>query len=244
MILIENLSKNFGRLTALDQVSLTLTKAKSYAMVGPNGSGKTTLIKSILGMVRPSSGTIHFKGKDIANEWKYREDIGYMPQIGRYPENMRIGELIDMMRNIRQNGKPVDEELIDAFKLYKMYDKRMHTLSGGTRQKVSASLAFLFHAPVLILDEPTAGLDPISVEILKEKILHERRMGKLLMITSHILSDLDELATEMVYIFEGKIQYNNSIEALKKETNETKLNKAVTTLIKQKELLASITEQV
>jgi Cu-processing system ATP-binding protein len=244
MILIENLSKNFGRLTVLDQVNLTLTKAKSYAMVGPNGSGKTTLIKSILGMVRPSSGTIHFKGKDIANEWKYREDIGYMPQIGHYPENMRIGELIDMMRNIRQNGKPVDEELIDAFKLYKMYDKRMHTLSGGTRQKVSASLAFLFHAPVLILDEPTAGLDPISVEILKEKILHERRMGKLLMITSHILSDLDELATEMVYIFEGKIQYNNSIEALKKETNETKLNKAVTTLIKQKELLASITEQV
>jgi Cu-processing system ATP-binding protein len=243
MILIENLSKYFGRLTALDQVNLALDKAKSYAMVGPNGSGKTTLIKSILGLVRPSSGTIHFKGKDIANEWKYREDIGYMPQIGRYPENMRIGELIDMMKNIRENGKPVDEELIDSFKLYKMYDKRMHTLSGGTRQKVSASLAFLFHAPVLILDEPTAGLDPISVEILKEKILHERRIGKLLIITSHILSDLDELATEMVYIFEGKIQYNNSIEALKKETNETKLNKAITTLIKQKELLASITEQ-
>ncbi|MBK7651337.1 MAG: ABC transporter ATP-binding protein [Flammeovirgaceae bacterium] len=243
MILIENLSKYFGRLTALDQVNLALDKAKSYAMVGPNGSGKTTLIKSILGLVRPSSGTIHFKGKDIANEWKYREEIGYMPQIGRYPENMRIGELVDMMKNIRENGKPVDEELIDAFKLYKMYDKRMHTLSGGTRQKVSASLAFLFHAPVLILDEPTAGLDPISVEILKEKILHERRIGKLLIITSHILSDLDELATEMVYIFEGKIQYNNSIEALKKETNETKLNKAITTLIKQKELLASITEQ-
>jgi Cu-processing system ATP-binding protein len=243
MILIENLSKKFGRLTALDQVNLALDKAKSYAMVGPNGSGKTTLIKSILGLVRPSSGTIHFRGKDIANEWKYREEIGYMPQIGRYPENMRIGELVDMMKNIRENGKPVDEELVDAFKLYKMYDKRMHTLSGGTRQKVSASLAFLFHAPVLILDEPTAGLDPISVEILKEKILHERRMGKLLIITSHILSDLDELATEMVYIFEGKIQYNNSIEALKKETNETKLNKAITTLIKQKELLASITEQ-
>lgn len=243
MIIIENLSKNFGRLAALDQVNLALDKAKSYAMVGPNGSGKTTLIKSILGLVRPSSGTIHFRGKDIANEWKYREDIGYMPQIGRYPENMRIGELIDMMKNIRENGKPVDEELIDSFKLYKMYDKRMHTLSGGTRQKVSASLAFLFHAPVLILDEPTAGLDPISVEILKEKILHERRIGKLLIITSHILSDLDELATEMVYIFEGKIQYNNSIEALKKETNETKLNKAITTLIKQKELLASITEQ-
>lgn len=244
MIITENLSKNFGRLTALDQVTLSLSKGKSYAMVGPNGSGKTTLIKSILGLVRPTSGTIHIKGKNIANEWKYREDIGYMPQIGRYPENMRIGELIDMMKTIRQEVKAVDEELIDAFKLYKMYDKKMHTLSGGTRQKVSASLAFLFHAPILILDEPTAGLDPISVEILKEKILHERRMGKLLIITSHILSDLDELATEMIYIFEGKIQYNNSIETLKHETNETKLNKAVTTLIKQKELLSSITEHV
>ena len=157
---------------------------------------------------------------------------------------MRIGELVDMMKNIRKEVKTVDEELIDAFKLYKIYDKRMHTLSGGTRQKVSASLAFLFHAPVLILDEPTAGLDPISVEILKEKILHERRMGKLIIITSHILSDLDELSTEMVYIFEGKVQYNNSIEALKEETHETRLNKAVTTLIKQKELLNSITEQL
>lgn len=244
MILIENLCKNFGKLIVLDQVNLNLNAGKSYAFVGPNGSGKTTLIKSILGMVKPTAGIIQFDGKDIANEWKYREQIGYMPQIGRYPENMRIGELIDMMKNIRKDMKTVDEELIDSFKLYKIYDKRMHTLSGGTRQKVSASLAFLFHAPVLILDEPTAGLDPISVEILKEKILYERRRGKLMIITSHILSDLDELSTEMIYIFEGKVQYNNSIEALKLETNETKLNKAVTTLIKQKELLASISEQV
>lgn len=169
MILINNLSKNFGKLVVLDQVNLNLSAGKSYALVGPNGSGKTTLIKSVLGMVRPSSGLIEFNGKDIANEWKYREQIGYMPQIGRYPENMRIGELIDMMKNIRKEVKSVDEDLIDAFKLYKIYDKRMHTLSGGTRQKVSASLAFLFHAPVLILDEPTAGLDPVSVEILKRK---------------------------------------------------------------------------
>lgn len=244
MILINDLCKNFGRLTVLDQVSLSLKAGKSYALVGPNGSGKTTLIKSVLGMVRPTSGVIQFNGKDIAREWKYREQIGYMPQIGHYPENMRIGELIDMMKNIRKEVKAVDEELIDAFKLYKIYDKRMHTLSGGTRQKVSASLAFLFHAPVLILDEPTAGLDPISVEILKEKILHERRMGKLMIISSHILSDLDELSTEMVYIFEGKIQYNNSIMALKEETREGKLNKAITTLIRQKELLNSITEQL
>ena len=243
MISIENLSKTFGRLVALDQVNLNLIAGKSYALVGPNGSGKTTLIKCILGMVKPSTGQILFKGKDISSEWKYREDIGFMPQIGKYPENMRIGELVEMMKTIRKDVKAVDEELIEAFKLYKIYDKKMHTLSGGTRQKVSASLAFLFHAPVMILDEPTAGLDPVSVEILKEKIIYERRIGKLMIISSHILSDLDELTTEMIYIFEGKVQYNNSIDSLKRETNETRLNKAVTTLIKQKELLASISEQ-
>jgi Cu-processing system ATP-binding protein len=244
MISIKELNKNFGKLTVLDQVSLDLNAGKSYALVGPNGSGKTTLIKCILGMVKPSSGTIQFAGKNILDEWNYREQIGYMPQIGRYPENMRIGEIIDMMKNIRKEVKAVDEELIDAFKLYKIYDKKMHTLSGGTRQKVSASLAFLFHAPVLILDEPTAGLDPVSVEVLKEKILNERRKGKLIIITSHILSDLDELSTEMVYLFEGKLQYSNSIESLKSETNEAKLNKALTTLIRQKELINSVTEQL
>ena len=242
MISIENICKNFGQLTALDQISLELRTGKSYALIGPNGSGKTTLIKSILGLVIPTSGTILFDNKSILNNWMYREKIGYMPQIGRYPDNIRIGQLIDMMKNIRKDTPKMDEDLIDAFKLYKMYDKPLHTLSGGTRQKVSASLAFLFHAPVLILDEPTAGLDPVSAEILKEKIHHEKRMGKLVIITSHILSDLDELTSELVYMFEGKIQYNNTIEALKDETNETKLNKAIATLIRQKELLASVTE--
>lgn len=242
MILIDNISKKFGTLVALDQVTLELKSGKSYALIGPNGSGKTTLIKSMLGLVVPTTGNILFEGTSILNTWKYREKIGYMPQIGRYPENMRVGQLFEMMKNIRNDKPKVDEELLDAFKLYKIFDKPMHALSGGTRQKVSAALAFLFHAPVLILDEPTAGLDPVSVEILKEKIIREKRMGKLLIITSHILSDLDEIATEMVYMFEGRIQYSNSIETLKSETNESKLNKAIATLIRQRELLESITE--
>ena len=242
MISVKQIDKRFDKLTVLDQVSLELQAGKSYALVGPNGSGKTTLIKSILGLVIPSAGEILFDRKSIRNEWKYRDKIGYMPQIGRYPENMRIGQLFEMMKNIRKENEKVDEELIDAFKLYKMYDKRMHALSGGTRQKVSAALAFLFHVPVYILDEPTAGLDPISVEILKEKILHEKRRNKLLIITSHILSDLDELTNSMVYMFEGKVHYDNTIEQLKRETNETRLSKALTTLIRQKELVASVSD--
>lgn len=217
MILVQNLSKKFGKLSVLKSVNLDLVKGQSYALVGPNGSGKTTLIKSILGMVIPSSGHIIFDQLDIKNRWRYREQIGYMPQIGQYPANMTIGQILDMMKNIRKNVTEFDEELIEKFKLYKIFEKRMHTLSGGTRQKVSAALAFLFNPPVLILDEPTAGLDPVSVEILKEKILTEKENGKLIIISSHILSDLDELTTEMIYIFEGQIHFNNSITSLKEE---------------------------
>ena len=244
MISFRKVHKTFGKLLALDNINLELVPGKSYALVGPNGSGKTTLIKSLLGLVVPTHGEIFFDNKSIANDWHYRKKIGYMPQIGRYPDNMSIGQLIDMMKNIRENEdhEKVDEELIDAFKLCKINDKRMHMLSGGTRQKVSAALAFLFNAPVLILDEPTAGLDPVSVEILKEKILHEKRRGKMMLISSHILNDLDELSTDVIYIFEGKVHFNNTIESLKMETHEKRLGKAIATFIRQKELLESVNE--
>jgi Cu-processing system ATP-binding protein len=242
MISIKDVNKTFGKLKVLNNVSLELNRGRSYALVGPNGSGKTTLIKSILGMVLPSSGDIMFNDVSIKNDWKYREHIGYMPQIGHYPENMTIGQIIDMMKNIRKNVTELDEQLIEEFKLYKMYDKRMHTLSGGTRQKVSAALAFLFNPPALILDEPTAGLDPVSVELLKAKILEEKRNGKLIIVSSHILSDLDELTTDLIYLFEGRVHFNNSINSLKEETSEQKLGKAIATMIGQKQLIDSITK--
>jgi Cu-processing system ATP-binding protein len=242
MILTKNLTKRFGSLYALRNVNIQLTSGKAYALIGPNGSGKTTLIKSILGMVIPTCGDILVDSKNISKDWKYRENIGYMPQIGHYPDNMKVGELIDMMKNIRPMHDAYDEELIDAFKLSKVYDKRMHALSGGTRQKVSAALAFLFRPSILILDEPTAGLDPVSSEIFKEKILKEKTKGKLIIITSHILSDLDELATDVVYMFEGKLEYCNSLAALRQETREERLGKAIATLISQRELMASITD--
>lgn len=236
MIELEAVNKSFGKLQALADVNLVFETGKSYALIGPNGSGKTTLIKSILGMVIPSSGDIRVDGKSIRNDWKYREQIGYMPQIGRYPENMRIGQLLDMIRNIRRDNDDNNEELIEAFHLKKIYDKRMHAMSGGTRQKVSAALAFMFDAPIMILDEPTAGLDPVSVEILKEKILRDKSAGKLFIISSHILSDLDELSTDVVYIFEGRVHYQNSVEDLKMETGESRLGKAIANMIMERKI--------
>lgn len=184
-------------------------------------------------MVIPDTGIITVNGKPIANDWSYRNLIGYMPQIGRYPDQMKIGQIFDMIRDLREDQSHVDEDLIKEFKLDQMRNKRMHTLSGGTRQKVSASLAFLFNPRIMILDEPTAGLDPIAVEILKEKILAEKNKDRTFLITSHIMSDLDELTSNVVYLEEGKILFNDTIDLLKEETSEIKLGRAIATIMKR-----------
>ncbi|MBL7930283.1 MAG: ABC transporter ATP-binding protein, partial [Bacteroidia bacterium] len=171
MIQVNNIIKDFGKLRVLNNVNLSCNKGECIALIGPNGCGKTTLIKSILGMVIPTSGEITFNGKNIRNDFSYRNQIGYMPQIGRYPDNMKVGQIIEMIRNIRNSNVTADEDLLKEFKLETIFNKRMRTLSGGTTQKVSATLAFLFNPDVLILDEPTAGLDPLASEILKEKII-------------------------------------------------------------------------
>jgi Cu-processing system ATP-binding protein len=228
MIIASNVSKQFGKLKALDNVSVTCTRGECIALIGPNGCGKTTLIKSILGMVVSDSGFITFNGNNIKHDWKYRENIGYMPQIGRYPENMTIGQVLDMMKDIRgKKNVMLDEDLINKFGLKEILFKRMRTLSGGTRQKVSAALAFLFNPDVLILDEPTAGLDPVSSEILKEKIIAEKNKGKLVLITSHVLSELDDLITQVIYMQEGKLCFHKSITSLREDTGEEKLSKAI-----------------
>lgn len=235
MIIANNVTKKFGRLTALNNVSATCNKGQCIALIGPNGSGKTTLVKSILGMVVPDSGFITFNDKNIRHDWTYRDHIGYMPQIGRYPENMTIGQVLEMMKDIRtkDNGRRLDEDLVKAFKLTDLLKKRMRTLSGGTTQKVSASLAFLFNPDVLILDEPTAGLDPVASEILKEKIIAEKEKGKLILITSHILSELDDLVTHVIYMQDGNLLFHKSIELLRKDTGEQKLSRAIASVMQK-----------
>ena len=233
MIQIESLNKSFNKLHVVKNISVHFNIGEVVSVIGPNGSGKTTLMKCLSGMVIPDNGTILFDRKSILNDWNYRNDIGYMPQIGRYPDNMKIGQLFEMMKDIRTQKNQLDEELMDAFKLQSMFDKPMRTLSGGTRQKVSAALAFLFNPKVLVLDEPTAGLDPIAAEILKEKILKEKNKGKLILITSHIMSEVDEIADKVMYIFEGNIKFFKSVTEIKELTNEGKLGKAIAQLMSQ-----------
>ncbi|WNM18500.1 ABC transporter ATP-binding protein [Flavobacterium capsici] len=235
MIKIENINKKFGKLSVLNGINLLFEKGQCIALIGPNGCGKTTLIKSILGMVIPDNGVIEFNGKSILGDYLYRSTIGYMPQIGRYPDNMTIGQIIEMIKKIRKSNQELDEDLLKAFELEKMFYKQMRTLSGGTTQKVSAVLAFLFNPDVLILDEPTAGLDPLASEILKEKIIREKEKGKLILITSHLLSELDDLITEIIFMQEGKVHFHKNIEVIKEETGENKISKAIACILKQKQ---------
>lgn len=183
-------------------------------------------------MVVADKGNIFFEGKSIASDFRYREQIGYMPQIGHYPENMKIGQIFKMMKDLRKNVSSLDESLMEEYKLSELFEKPMHALSGGTTQKVSASLAFLFNPKVLILDEPTAGLDPLASEILKAKILEAKRKGKLVIITSHIMSEVEEMADTVLYLYEGKVNFYNSVAELKKQTGEEKVGKAIAKIMK------------
>ena len=234
MIEIKDLNKKFGKFEVLKNINLSCKKGECIALIGPNGCGKTTLIKAVLGMVLPDTGTIHFNGNSVLGEYQYREKIGYMPQIGRYPDNMTIGKIIEMIKKIRNSSNNLDEDLFNAFELEKMFDKQMRTLSGGTTQKVSAVLAFLFNPEVLILDEPTAGLDPLAAEVLKEKIIKEKEKGKLILITSHLLSELDDLITEIIFMQEGKVHFHQKVDELKANTGEEKISKAIAKILKDK----------
>lgn len=233
MIEASHITKTFGRLRALDDFSASMNSGRAYSLIGPNGSGKTTFIKCLLGTVIPDAGTLTLDSESLLNNPALRARIGYMPQIGRYPDNMRVAQLFDLLGEIREgSSRGRDEDLMKAFEIDKIANKPMRTLSGGTRQRVSACLAFLFNPDVLVLDEPTAGLDPVSVEVLKEKVISERKKGKLVLLTSHILSDLDEITTDVMFLMEGKLRFSRPIEDLRAETGEEKLGKLIARLMK------------
>jgi len=226
MILVENLHKRFGKNSVLSGLDLNIQGGGIFAVLGPNGSGKTTLIKSILGMVIPNKGMIFVGGNPIKKNWKYRQEIDYLPQIANFPGNLRVKELIRMIKDLRQMPSR-EEELIEIFQLAPFLDKKLATLSGGTKQKVNIVLAFMFDSPVLILDEPTTGLDPASLIRLKELIQREKAAGKTILITSHIMQFVAEVADEIVYLLEGKIYFKGSMEQLITKTNQTDLEHAI-----------------
>ena len=230
MIEITDLHKRFGKVQVLDGVSLEINGGGVFAVLGPNGSGKTTLIKSILGMVIPQSGSIRVNNQEVKDQWAYREDINYLPQIARFPENLTVNELLKMIKNLR--GKTAhDASLIELFGLTPFMDKKLGNLSGGTKQKVNLVLTFMFDCPVLILDEPTTGLDPVSLIHLKEIINKEKAAGKTILITTHIMEFVEAMADEIVFLLEGEIYFKGTISELKRKTKEPDFEHAIASIL-------------
>ena len=226
-IQIDGLYKAFGRQPVLEGVNLRIEKGKGTAILGPNGSGKTTLIKILLGLTLPDTGTLTLNGKPLDTDGTHRHVIGYMPQIARFPDNLTGKEIIQLLQDLRGNPDHTDTELIDAFRLGPELEKPVRTLSGGTRQKVSAVLAFMFDPEILILDEPTAGLDPVSSSMLKDKIQASKTQGKTFLITSHIMSEIEELAEQVAYLHEGRIRFTGGVEEIKRREGHVNLERAV-----------------
>jgi len=230
MIQFKNLHKRFGKLTVLDGLDLDIKEGGIFAILGPNGSGKTTLIKCLLGMVIPNKGDILFEGKSVLKKWEYRNNLNYLPQIANFPPNLSVIELINMVKNLRPKSSN-EQELIQLFGLKSFLNKKLGNLSGGTKQKVNLVLTFMFDSDLIILDEPTTGLDPISLIHLKELIQKEKEKGKTILITTHIMSFVNEVADEIVFLLDGKIYFKGSIDALKKQTNNNNLEHAIANLI-------------
>ncbi len=227
VIRVEKLTKRFGRLRVLDALDLEIEAGRTTAILGPNGAGKTTLIKSILGLVIPDSGRITVAGERLDGSPEYRRRIGYMPQIARYPENLTAREILAMVSDLRGNPPGTDETLVDELRLEGELDKPFRTLSGGNRQKVSAVLALRFRPDILFLDEPTAGLDPVSSSVLKDRLLQERARGRTLVLTSHVMAEVQELADTVVYLLDGRIHFRESVESLMGSTGEASLERAI-----------------
>ncbi|RXP44509.1 ABC transporter ATP-binding protein [Lutibacter sp. HS1-25] len=230
MIEFKNLHKNFGKLVVLNNLDLSISEGGIFAILGPNGSGKTTLIKCLLGMVIPQKGEITYKDKSVLGKWDYRNDLNYLPQIANFPPNLTVQELIEMVKNLRPK-QANEKDLIKLFGLNDSLQKKLGNLSGGTKQKVNIVLTFMFDSNLIILDEPTNGLDPIALINLKELIQKEKEKGKTILITTHIMSFVDEMANEIVFILDGKIYFKGSVDALKEKTNNSNLEHAIANLI-------------
>ena len=231
MIQISKLTKRFGAQEVLRGVDLHIERGRVTGIVGPNGAGKTTLVKMILGLSHPTSGEIRVDGTVVNGDERYRARIGYMPQIARFPDNLTASELFAMLRDLRGDSGDLDEEMLKRFQLAPHLDKPLRVLSGGTRQKVNACLALLFRPSLLLLDEPTAGLDPLSSATLKDKIHALRAEGVTVVVASHIMSELEELCDDVAFLLDGSVRYVGPVSQLTAMTRQANLERAIAALM-------------
>jgi Cu-processing system ATP-binding protein len=231
MIEVTGLTKAFGRLRVLDDLDLRIAPGRVTGIVGPNAVGKTTFLKLVVGLIHADAGCILVDGRPVSEDGAYRDRIGYMPQISSFPERLSGRYCLELLKDLRGPGAAIDEELIERLGLADQLNKPLRTLSGGTRQKVNAVMAFLFRPDLILLDEPTSGLDPLSSSILKDKIAAERARGRTIVVASHHMAELEEMADDVVVLLDGKVRFAGPVEQVKRGTHQPNLERAVAHLM-------------
>jgi len=227
-------TKRYGRVPVLRGIDLSVKAGRVTAILGPNGAGKSTLIRVLLGLARPDDGSVTVAGTVVGDDPAYRAAIGYMPQHPHFPENLTGREVVRLLRELRGHTVPEDDELFESFALAAELDKPVRTLSGGTKQKLNAALAFMFRPRILLLDEPTAGLDPVASGVLKARILGARQAGVTVLVVSHVLSELEDLVDDVIFLLEGRVEFQGSLRRLEEITGESRLEPAVARLMQRK----------
>ena len=212
-----DLTKEFGDFTAVNHINLTMTNGV-YGLLGVNGAGKTTLMRMLCTLLKPTSGTICCNGKDIFNmDSEYRKLLGYLPQdFGFYPEFTVEDYLlyIAALKGIRPVvAKKRVKELISKVGLSKAAHKKMKKLSGGMKRRAGIAQAMLNNPKILILDEPTAGLDP-NERIRFRNLISELSEDRLVLLSTHIVSDIEYIANEIWLMKDGEILHKGSIDEL------------------------------
>ena len=212
---ITNLTKRFGKLTALDNINLTVNEGEVFGYIGPNGAGKTTTIRVLLGILQATEGSAKVFGLDA---WKdaveIHKRIAYVPgDVNLWP-NLTGGEVIDLFVSLRgKHDKARREKLLKDFDLDPM--KKCRTYSKGNRQKVALAAAFASDADLFILDEPTSGLDPLMELVFQECVLEQKKAGKWIFLSSHILSEVERLCDRVGIIRSGKLVETGTLAELR-----------------------------
>jgi len=227
-VVLDRLTKKYGDFTALDQLSLRLERGRILGILGPNGAGKTTAIKILVGQLRPTSGTAHIAGVDCTHDSRrIKRLVGYMPDTFASYDNMRVREYLDFFGAAfgiarRQRGPRIDEVMETAGCSY-MKDRFLEGLSHGMKQRVGLARTLLHDPPVLILDEPAGGLDPIARIEMRDALLRLARAGKTLIVTSHILPELSRICDEVAILTHGRLRALGSVHEIMRQVQQQRL---------------------
>lgn len=231
VVVIEHLTKRYGDFTALDDLTLTLSAGQILGLIGPNGAGKTTAIKILVGLSRPTSGTARIGDADcVADARRIKHLVGYMPdRFGSY-DNMRVREYLDFFGSAfgipRRNRIARIDEVMETTGTTYMRDRFVESLSHGMQQRVGVARTLLHDPQVLILDEPANGLDPQARIEMRDLLIRLAKLGKTLMVTSHILSELSRICDQVAILTHGKLRAFGTVEEIGRMVTQRRMIEA------------------